>query len=128
MCLITNPIWVIKTRLQLQRATSLRSTAAKAARRVSSARASPYRGFTHAVAQIAREEGFAGFYRGLLPSLLLVCCLGLPFLPFSLGNRVLHQLAFSAGKCQGCAHGAFCGQSSAAACTLVTSMTQRAHV
>ena len=72
MCLITNPIWVIKTRLQLQRGTSLRSSAAKAARRVSSARAGPYRGFTHAVAQIAREEGFAGFYRGLLPSLLLV--------------------------------------------------------
>ncbi len=73
VCLITNPIWVIKTRLQLQRATSLRSSAAKAARRVSSTRASPYRGFTHAVAQIAKEEGFAGFYRGLLPSLLLVC-------------------------------------------------------
>ena len=72
VCLITNPIWVIKTRLQLQRATSLRSSAAKAARRVSSTRASPYRGFTHAVARIAREEGFAGFYRGLLPSLLLV--------------------------------------------------------
>ena len=83
MCLITNPIWVVKTRLQLQRATSLRSSAAKAARRVSSNRASPYRGFTHAVAQIAKEEGFAGFYRGILPSLLLVglmespvCCLG----------------------------------------------------
>ena len=72
VCLLTNPIWVIKTRLQLQRATSLRSSAAKAARRVPSTRASPYRGFTHAVRQIAREEGFAGFYRGLLPSLLLV--------------------------------------------------------
>ncbi|CAL5218643.1 g345 [Coccomyxa viridis] len=72
VCLITNPIWVIKTRLQLQRATNLRSSAAKAARRVSSTRASPYRGFTHAVARIAKEEGFAGFYRGLLPSLLLV--------------------------------------------------------
>ncbi|CAK0772832.1 hypothetical protein CVIRNUC_004004 [Coccomyxa viridis] len=72
VCLLTNPIWVIKTRLQLQRATSLRSSAAKVARRVPSTRASPYRGFTHAVRQIAREEGFAGFYRGLLPSLLLV--------------------------------------------------------
>ena len=50
----------------------MRSSAAKAAKRVASTRASPYRGFTHAVAQIAREEGFAGFYRGLLPSLLLV--------------------------------------------------------
>ncbi|EIE25905.1 mitochondrial carrier [Coccomyxa subellipsoidea C-169] len=58
VCLLTNPIWVIKTRLQLQR---------RAARL-----SNPYRGFGHAVRQIAKEEGFAGFYRGLLPSLLLV--------------------------------------------------------
>ena len=88
VCLITNPIWVIKTRLQLQRATSLRSSAAKAARRVSSTRASPYRGFTHAVAQIAKEEGFAGFYRGLLPSLLLVLVLKSSLPAFGLGMGI----------------------------------------
>ena len=32
----------------------------------------PYRGMVHAVREIAREEGFRGFYRGLTPSLLLV--------------------------------------------------------
>ena len=32
----------------------------------------PYRGMVDAVKQIAREEGLAGFYRGLGPSLLLV--------------------------------------------------------
>ena len=38
----------------------------------------PYRGMVDAVKQIAREEGLAGFYRGLGPSLLLVrrCCTG----------------------------------------------------
>lgn len=73
VCFVTNPIWVVKTRLQLQRgpgpnvsprlrqaATHLRSNAG------------PYRGLVHAVKQIAKEEGFRGFYKGLLPSLLLV--------------------------------------------------------
>ena len=32
----------------------------------------PYRNMVHAVREIAREEGFRGFYRGLTPSLLLV--------------------------------------------------------
>ncbi len=32
----------------------------------------PYRNMAHAVREIAREEGFRGFYRGLAPSLLLV--------------------------------------------------------
>lgn len=32
----------------------------------------PYRNMVDAVKQIAREEGAAGFYRGLGPSLLLV--------------------------------------------------------
>jgi solute carrier family 25 folate transporter 32 len=34
--------------------------------------AGPYRGVWHAARQIAREEGIRGFYKGLLPSLLLV--------------------------------------------------------
>ena len=87
VCLITNPIWVVKTRLQLQRAGGVRAPAAAAAvaaragaRRAAAGRVAkvgavsggPYRGAADAVAQIAREEGFRGFYRGLVPSLLLV--------------------------------------------------------
>jgi Mitochondrial carrier protein len=43
----------------------------------------PYRGMVDAVKQIAREEGLAGFYRGLGPSLLLVrrSCTGVLFAP-----------------------------------------------
>lgn len=73
VCFVTNPIWVVKTRLQLQRghrpsvSPRLRQTATHLRNS-----AGPYRGFAHAVRQIAKEEGFRGFYKGLLPSLLLV--------------------------------------------------------
>lgn len=85
-CCITNPIWVVKTRLELQRgvraaavpasspavSASLGSSAASAGRRVVQAALQPYKGTADAVMNIAREEGLAGFYRGLGPSLLLV--------------------------------------------------------
>lgn len=73
VCCVTNPIWVIKTRLQLQRGSGptvsprLRPTVTHLR-----GNAGPYKGFVHAVKQIAREEGIRGFYKGLLPSLFLV--------------------------------------------------------
>lgn len=73
--MLTNPIWVIKTRLQLQRSGGLVTKAARPLRASHLGRpfrGSPYRGFLHAVRQIASEEGWRGFYRGLWPSLLLV--------------------------------------------------------
>lgn len=67
VCVLTNPLWVIKTRLQLQRGgggpPGVNTLPAGAMR---------YTGLLHAVKCIAREEGLAGFYRGLGPSLLLV--------------------------------------------------------
>lgn len=83
VCLLTNPIWVIKTRMQLQRrqhavgmhvrlkASHIAATAAQ--------QSVPYRGFSHAVKQIAREEGWKGFYRGLGPSLLMVSYIWLTY-------------------------------------------------
>lgn len=59
--LLTNPIWVVKTRLQLQD---------KAA--VQTSRTRLYTGAVDCFKSIVREEGIAGLYRGLLPSLLLV--------------------------------------------------------
>ena len=72
VCCITNPIWVIKTRLQLQRRPG--PGLARAAHLSGHLRsnAMPYTGLVHAVKQIAKEEGLKGFYKGLLPSLLLV--------------------------------------------------------
>ena len=67
MAVLTNPVWVVKTRLQLQRearrALSLSS---------SSAPTQPYRGFFDCLRRVALEEGPAGLYAGLGPSLALV--------------------------------------------------------
>lgn len=55
--LVTNPIWVVKVRLQLQR----REKCYK-----------PYAGFMDGLASIAREEGMRGLYKGIGPSIVLV--------------------------------------------------------
>jgi len=48
---ITNPIWMVKTRMQLQ-----------------AGMADGYKGYPDAVARIVREEGIGGFFRGLTAS------------------------------------------------------------
>ena len=68
--LATNPIWVVKTRLQLQKKTDAASPETRRARSGTAVR--PYRGFVDALAQIARNEGVAGLYKGLGPSVFLV--------------------------------------------------------
>ncbi|KAF9619226.1 hypothetical protein IFM89_005780 [Coptis chinensis] len=55
--LFTNPIWLVKTRLQLQ--TPLHQSR-------------PYSGFNDALRTIVKEEGWRALYRGMAPSLLLV--------------------------------------------------------
>ncbi|WVZ26114.1 hypothetical protein V8G54_004658 [Vigna mungo] len=55
--LCTNPVWLVKTRLQLQ--TPLHQTR-------------PYSGIYDAFKTILREEGFSAFYKGIVPSLFLV--------------------------------------------------------
>lgn len=55
--LFTNPIWLVKTRLQLQTAKH---------------HSSQYSGFSDALKTILREEGFLALYRGIGPGLLLV--------------------------------------------------------
>ncbi|XP_078429803.1 folate transporter 1 isoform X2 [Wolffia australiana] len=57
VCLFTNPIWLVKTRLQIQ--TPLLQTR-------------PYTGFYDALRTILKDEGFRAFYKGLGPSLMLV--------------------------------------------------------
>lgn len=61
---LTNPIWLIKTRLQLQA-----NAAATNARLPKPAR---YNGFLHCAGCIVKEEGAPGLFRGLLPGLFLV--------------------------------------------------------
>ncbi|EFN56802.1 hypothetical protein CHLNCDRAFT_51574 [Chlorella variabilis] len=59
--MITNPLWVIKTRLQTQN---------MGIRMGASGNPALYRGTLDALIRIAREEGVAGLYSGLGPSLL----------------------------------------------------------
>ena len=66
--LITNPIWVVKTRLALQHGGG--GGGAKISSNVSSN--APYAGFFDAMGRIARTEGVAGLYKGFAPSLFLV--------------------------------------------------------
>jgi len=56
---IINPVWVVKTRLQLQ------SKDFNAHSRYASVQ---YKGSIHAVRQIFQEEGARGFFKGLVPS------------------------------------------------------------
>jgi solute carrier family 25 folate transporter 32 len=68
-CLFTNPIWLVKTRLQLQRDVPGGGGGGAGGPPAGPA---PYRGMTHALRTIGAEEGLRGLYRGLLPALLLV--------------------------------------------------------
>lgn len=63
-CLFTNPIWLIKTRIQLQQANVKNAP-------VSSQAITPYRGTVDAFRSIVREEGIRGLYRGIVPALFL---------------------------------------------------------
>lgn len=61
MVALTNPIWLVKTRMQLQLRNSALVNAVK-----------PYKNFSDAVKTIVRDEGFLALYKGSIPALLLV--------------------------------------------------------
>jgi solute carrier family 25 folate transporter 32 len=56
LVMIFNPLWLTKTRLALQGVSTTRK---------------PYKGFIDCLVTIAKEEGIAGLYKGLIPALLL---------------------------------------------------------
>ncbi|KAL2642644.1 hypothetical protein R1flu_010231 [Riccia fluitans] len=68
VCLVTNPVWLVKTRLQLQ-APGYGSQ-------------KPYSGVRDAVTSILKEEGWRGLYKGLGPGLLLVSHGALQFMAY----------------------------------------------
>jgi solute carrier family 25 (mitochondrial folate transporter), member 32 len=81
-CLLTNPIWLVKTRMQLQGPpahptapappTAVAAAGATPPLATPAAHVRPYRNVAHALYCIVREEGVLGLYRGLTPALLLV--------------------------------------------------------
>lgn len=73
---LTNPIWVIKTRM------------------LSTARGAPgaYRSISHGTVTLYREEGLRGFYRGLIPSLFGVSHGAIQFMAYEqLKNHFSHS-------------------------------------
>ncbi|TYK12585.1 folate transporter 1 [Cucumis melo var. makuwa] len=56
VCFCTNPVWLVKTRMQLQSPLH---------------QAQPYSGLYDAFRTILREEGFAALYKGIVPGLML---------------------------------------------------------
>ncbi|GMN29306.1 hypothetical protein TIFTF001_002389 [Ficus carica] len=74
VCLCTNPIWLVKTRLQLQN--PLHQTR-------------PYSGFYDALRTIMREEGWIALYKGIVPGLFLVSHGAIQFTAYEELRKVL---------------------------------------
>ncbi|XP_030549934.1 folate transporter 1, chloroplastic isoform X2 [Rhodamnia argentea] len=75
--LCTNPVWLIKTRLQLQN--PLHQT-------------QPYSGFYDAFRTIMREEGWRALYKGIVPSLFLVSHGAIQFTSYEELRKVVIEL------------------------------------
>lgn len=81
MVAITNPVWLIKTRMQLQ----MKRTAKEL-----HMRKQPYNGMLDAGRTIIREEGFWALYKGAGPALLLVSHGGVQFVVYEFLKRHFH--------------------------------------
>ena len=92
--LLTNPIWVLKTRLQLQAAPALGALAPLIERGPSR----DYAGLVDAARRIIAEEGPRGLYRGLIPALVMVSHSAVQFTAYEELKRALtafHRAAAS---------------------------------
>eukprot|EP00798_Chlamydomonas_sp_ICE-L_P007428 gene7428-561_t len=70
--LLTNPLWVVKTRMQVQDMTLELS-------RIGSLKTIRYTGTLDALKRITREEGVAGLFSGLAPSMMGIFHVGIQF-------------------------------------------------
>ena len=80
MVALTNPLWLIKTRLQLQNA-RLQQQISNPNGTAASIKP-PYRGLSHAAYVIVKEEGFLALYKGSIPALMLVSHGGIQFVSY----------------------------------------------
>lgn len=80
MVAVTNPVWLIKTRMQLQMKRAAKEHNMKA----------PYNGMLDAGRTIVREEGFWALYKGAGPALLLTSHGGVQFVVYESLKRHFH--------------------------------------
>jgi solute carrier family 25 folate transporter 32 len=81
MVFLTNPIWLIKLRMQLQmKKTSERMKGVQ----------KPYKGLLHAASTIIKEEGYLGLYKGAGAALLLTSHGGIQFVVYEALRKNYH--------------------------------------
>lgn len=68
---ITNPIWLIKIRMQVQSRVGMESTVGTKDAAAKLAKNIPYRSVTDAFRRIVAEEGLSALYKGMIPALFL---------------------------------------------------------
>lgn len=108
MTFITNPLWLIKTRLQLQGAavsvpTSSRTNINRAGGAIVSTTVATnaaamqhrYTGVLDAVVSIVSEEGVRGLYRGLLPALFLTTHGAVQFVSYEFLKKEVQVLGWA---------------------------------
>jgi solute carrier family 25 folate transporter 32 len=81
MVCLTNPIWLIKLRMQLQMK--------KTSERLKDG-PKPYNGMVHAARTIVKEEGFWALYKGTAPALLLTSHGGVQFVVYEALKKHYH--------------------------------------
>jgi len=85
MVALTNPIWLIKTRLQLQNSRLQQQLAQPRTGTTEATRQQlkpAYRGLVHAAYTIIHEEGVSALYKGSVPALMLVSHGGIQFVTY----------------------------------------------
>lgn len=82
MVAVTNPIWLIKTRLQLQNSNLQQQISQPQNSTATQQLKPPYRGIFHAARTIVQEEGVLALYKGSVPALMLVSHGGIQFVTY----------------------------------------------
>ena len=80
MVALTNPVWLIKTRMQLQLSQTSKLMQVKV----------PYTGMVDAARTIVREEGIMSLYKGAAPALMLTSHGGVQFVAYEFLKKHFH--------------------------------------
>jgi len=82
MVALTNPLWLIKTRLQLQNPHLQQQISQHPTTKAAQQLKPAYRGIFHAAYTIVQEEGILALYKGSIPALMLVSHGGIQFVTY----------------------------------------------